>query len=245
MKRGLKGKDEVFLRAQLDASQQRAQALESAGDLYGAYEELRCTAADLNGLLPIPSVQSQVQKLKDDKRVKAGTKHLQQWLDLQARLVATVGEPLQSAREGSGERQDALVRTRTAFRELYERVLAARKQGRQNEPDVLPVRRAAFEALASLNETGRQAIRNNDPNLAIGLFSITAEIVHSPAAFYERARALTMLGKKTDALTDIKQALASGVTVETICTTPEFKTFLTDDEFLDLMGEDRKRCKAL
>jgi hypothetical protein len=54
-----------------------------------------------------------------------------------------------------------------------------------------------------------------------------------------------MLGKKTDALTDIKQALASGVTVETICTTPEFKTFLTDDEFLDLMGEDRKRCKAL
>src|SRR5262249_50243156 len=120
MKRGLKPTDKAFLRAQLDASQQRAKSLEESGDLYGAYDELRCTAADLNGLLPSTSVLSQVQRLQDDKRVKAGGKRLQGWLDLQTRFVATVDEPLQAAREGSGERQAALLRTRMAFHALYE-----------------------------------------------------------------------------------------------------------------------------
>ena len=245
MKRGLRERDEAFIREQLSLHQERARALEAAGDLYGAYQELRRTATDFNGLASTEALNQQLQKMEDDKRVKAGGKQLQEWLDLQARLVAKVDGPLQTAREGSSERQAALARTRAAFNELYERVRKARKEGRQNDPDMLPVRRAAFQSLALINETGRQALRDRDPRLAVGLFNVTAEIIHSPGAYYERARALALLGKQADAFADVKQALASGVTVETVCSAEEFKPFMNNTAFLELLGEGRARCKPL
>jgi dienelactone hydrolase len=243
MKRGLRERDQAFVREQYSLHQERVRALEASGDLYSAYQELRRTATDFNGLAPTEALQ-QLQKMEDDKRVKAGGKQLQGWLELQAKLVASVDEPLQDAREGSAERKSALARARMAFQELYERAKKARQQGRQNDPEVLLVRRAAFQALALLNETGRQAIRDSDPKLAIALFDITAEIVHSPGAYFERARAFAMLGKNAAAFADIKQALASGVTVETVCSAAEFKTFLSNNEFLLLLGDGRSRCQA-
>jgi hypothetical protein len=119
---------------------------------------------------------------------------------------------------------------------MKKKVLAARDQGKENDPEILPLRRALFQVLAQSTELGQLSFRRKDYGTALIFFDLVIELARSaPLAHLERARTLALMGRDKEVLPELRKAVEKGIDASAVREAPEFAAFRDKPEFQEIL----------
>lgn len=228
MRSGRRAPDPGFVAAQWTAAQERAEAAEKSGDMYGAYRGYRSMGRSFRGLRDTSAVEQKAAELEKSSAVRSARKQQREDLEWQDRLTGRVQDLVQAAMQPSENRSSQLLELRSELSVL---------RRREKQPSVVHAR-AAAHVTALVYESGEQAARDGDLTLAAEFFDICAELVpQSPGPHYQLARVYARAGKKKDALRALERAAELGIRGRArAAAQPDFASLRDDARFQQLLA---------
>jgi tetratricopeptide (TPR) repeat protein len=236
MKQGRRPKDQTFIDQQFEHETSVLKDLEAKGDRYQLALELKRAIQDFDGVSEIAAWKLRSAELANDKAVKEGEKRKKADIRKQQLLAHDAYRELQIISDEPSERAEPLARFRNQFGEMKKTVVAAREQGRENDPDILPLRRTLYQVLAQCTELGQLAYRRKDYSTALTFFDLVIELARAaPLAHLERARTLAQMGRTKEVLPELRKAMEKGMDASAIREAPEFAGFRAQPEFQQIL----------
>jgi hypothetical protein len=232
MRAGARPNDQALINTQLAAETKRLQEVESRKDQYALYKELRYAVSDFRGLSDVSAWQDRADALAEQKAVKDGPKREQESFAKQAALAHEGYRDLNLILDNPAESTEPRMRLRQNFGSMRDRLLDARKKGKENDPEILVVRRTLSQVLAQAIEMGQQATRDKDYSSALLLYDLVVDLARYPGwAHYHKALTYSLMGRKKDVLPELKKAVETGMDPKGFGDIAEFAEFRENPEF--------------
>jgi dienelactone hydrolase len=232
MKQGSIPKNPAWIASQVTWQEKRIQQAQAEEGTFGAYKELQRAINDFNGMADISAWQQRSSVLAKDKAVKDGPKRERFAADAQARQTYDAYRDLNQIRDEPSDRTDPLLRIKQTFGSMRDRVVAAREKKKENDPEILILRRTLSQVLAQSIEMGQQATRDKDFTTAIIFYDLVVDLARFPGfAHFEKARTLSLMGRKKDVLPELKKAVETGMDPKDLASVAEFAEFRENPEF--------------
>ncbi|MBI2683435.1 MAG: hypothetical protein HYX26_09530 [Acidobacteriales bacterium] len=236
MKQGRRAVDNGYVSTQLQQAMARADAQVAAGNLYEAYRELRQIPDDFKGLADAAEASARAGELQRRNEVKEGKRWEEKAIALQDETSDALAGELQQFRTDPAERLTALARLRSRFTELKRRVApAAEKESAESRI----YRRTLSQAEAQTEEAAEAAMWDKDFESALTLFDVVFDVdPQSGLALLNKARALSLMGKKDKAIAVLRLGREKGlIGARVMDNTPEFKSLQDSEDYRKLLIE--------
>jgi hypothetical protein len=187
---------------------------------------------DFNGIADTSAWQQRSLVVAKEKAVKDGPKQERFAADAQARQTFEAYRDLNQIRDEPAERTEPLLRIKQTFGTMRDRVVAAREKKKENDPEILILRRTLSQVLAQAIEMGQKATRDKDFSTAIVFYDLVVDLARFPGfAHFEKARTYSLMGRKKDVLPELKKAVEMGMDPKDLGSVAEFAEFREDPEF--------------
>jgi dienelactone hydrolase len=222
--------DDSFVAAQLARFLATAQKFEQDGEPYFSWQFLRSVARAFAGLTDLSILQQHIAALQANPAVRAGQKRETQEIDEQQSLQDGVFN-LFAGLNSAADRYGVIHQTTQEVVRLRER--AAGEKDPEQRRVAERARRGVF---AYFIEHGEPLLDSGDLPLARTYLALAAEArPDSPWPQVSLARCDLKSGRRKDALRDLRQAVAAGLTAADLSRLlsdfPEFGAFASDPEF--------------
>ena len=170
MKQGRDPRDMAFVKDQAAEAENRAKALEAAGDLYESWKEYRQDADTFDDLGDATPFRERAAALEKEKGVRDGAKREQQDFDEQARLSADISSGLAALSQDSPH-SDLRGNVEREISDLRSRV-----EHEKNPQELRVLRRTLEGIFVGAMETGQERLDAKDISHARAYFELAADV---------------------------------------------------------------------
>jgi hypothetical protein len=208
MKNKRREPDNALATAQLASFVAVADDFAKSGDFYYAWQYLRATSETFTEFADLADVQSRIAALEKNPAVRAGQKREKEDLVEQRALEDAVYKVFEGIESPNADRNEVVVETTGEVVQLRER--ATHEKNAEHRRVLERARRGVF---AYFIESGEPLMDSSDPPLARIYLGLAAEArPESPWAEVSLARCDLKMGHKKEALRELQQAVAAGLT---------------------------------
>ncbi len=237
MKDGRRPRDDAFVAAELDRALQRSRELEVGGDSYFAWETYRELAAVFDGLVNNTALKERASVLEKNSAMRAAAKREKAEIEKQQLLQADILGVTNRIRTELFNRDALQGEAEAQIRRLRE---DAGKEARIDTRRALE--RAQEGVFIAMMETGGSLLEAKDYASARLYLELAAEArPDSSWPHVSLARCLLLLGKRKDALRELKRARKTGLSAAALTElsrqVPELAPLAGDPEFQKLLAD--------
>lgn len=236
MKDGREERDMSFVKAQAKEAENRAKALEAAGDPHGAWREYRQAAESFDGLGEAPGFRERAAAMEKEKAVRDGAKREQQDFAEQSNLTTNISAGLAALRQDAQNRADSRTDVDHQISELR-----SRAEHEKNPQKLRVAKRALAGIFVQAMETGQERLEAKDMLHARTYFELAAEADPDAVwALSQLAVARALDGDRKGALDTLRRAKEKSKDASAFSKwlneEPAFSKFRDTPEFRALVG---------
>jgi dienelactone hydrolase len=224
MRSGILARNEQFIDELLRTTVRKAASDEASGRTYDAFLECEALARDFKELRDVTEYQKKTGQLRNSKTLEQAIRKERDEEQSQNRWIARL-TGLKASYADTEDLAQLLLNLNTSISDL-----SARADKKADSSDRRVARRVRSLFLVELTEGARDELASRDYREAAFSLSLAVRIrPESGTLFYNLACAYALGGRKGDAITALKRAIANGFT--------DVATFETDHDLDSLRGE--------
>lgn len=217
-----------------DRDLERAEQLQSRGELLAGFREYQSILRSFGGFSDIRAANRQVEELGKNKSLSKAEKAQGEAASRQAQLTGKASAQLEAI--ANGELTD------TAFseegREAISDLSRQTKRSPTSDPNTLVVRRALSQLVVQAFELAQRSLEEKKYAPALQYFGLAGVgSKHPEWAHYHRARAYALMSDRKKMLAELRLAIAGGVDDASALEADEFQPYRAQPEFEALISQ--------
>jgi hypothetical protein len=225
-------RDAARIRASLEHELSQAREFKTKENLLEAARTYRFATRDFESLIDIDSARGELAELSKDKALKKAEYAEADAISQQAQLTDEASRQMQALSTGELSAVD-LARVRGVIADLRKKVDAAKDPAK-----VMVERRALAGLVAEAFEAGQRGMDLKKYDAALDFFALVgAGAKHPEWSHYYRARVYAIKSDKKGTISELKQAIASGMRDASALDADEFRAFREQPQFQALVDE--------
>ena len=233
MVKGLAPLDKEFIGKQFESRLAEAASAQKAGDILTAVRDYREIAQDFSPFRDVKAQESLAKSLAASEEFRKATKNEKAALDLQGDVAKKLGDLVAGIAQGADARNGFMAELQSAANEV-----SRERHGTSDPARKQAIERGEASAFAFAAESGQQAMLKKDYLTAKDMFQAGETIEPESAwASYLVATADAQLGKKKQAIQELKKAMEKGMTNPKSLEDAAFDRIRSDEGFKEISAK--------